>query len=80
MYARHVDIDKYNSILADNNVYIDDNHANNDLNEQKIRFIRELYTINPFIEVPDQPSPKERKVNINNLVNNRLDDKEIERS
>jgi hypothetical protein len=30
--------------------------------------------------VPNQPSPEKRQVNINDLVNKRLDDKEIERS
>jgi hypothetical protein len=33
MYARYVDINEYNSILADDNAYIDDNHADDDLNE-----------------------------------------------
>jgi hypothetical protein len=33
MYARHIDINKYNSILADDNTYIDDNHADNNLNK-----------------------------------------------
>jgi hypothetical protein len=80
MYARHVDINKYNSILADDNAYIDDNHANNDLNKRETRFVRELYTINPPTKAPDQPSPEERKVNINDLVNKRLGDEEIKRS
>jgi hypothetical protein len=80
VYARHVDIDEYNSILADDNAYIDDNHVDNDLNEQETRFIGESYTIDPLTKAPDQPSPEERKVNINNLVNNRLSDEEIERS
>jgi hypothetical protein len=80
MYARYVDINEYNSILADNNAYIDDNHADNNLNEQETRFVKESYAINPLTEAPNQPSPDKRKVNINNLVNNRLGDKEIERS
>jgi hypothetical protein len=42
VYARYVDIDEYNSILTDDNAYIDDNHVNDDLNEQKTRFVREL--------------------------------------
>jgi hypothetical protein len=66
--------------LADDDTYIDDNHVDNDLNEQEIRFIKESYTINPLIEAPDQPSPKKRKVNINDLVDNRLGNKKIERS
>ena len=80
MYARHVDIDKYNSILADDDAYIDDNHADDDLNEQETRFVGESYAIDPLTEAPDQPSLEERKVNINDLVDNRLGDEEIERS
>jgi hypothetical protein len=53
MYARHIDIDEYNSILADNNTYIDDNHANDDLDEFQTKFIRESYTNNPPIEAPN---------------------------
>jgi hypothetical protein len=55
-------------------------HADNDLNEQETRFIKESYTINPPTKTPDQPSPEERYININNLVNKRLGDKEIKRS
>jgi hypothetical protein len=33
MYVRYVDINEYNSILADDNTYIDDNYANDNLNE-----------------------------------------------
>jgi hypothetical protein len=80
MYARHIDIDKYNSILADDNTYIDDNHANDDLNEQETRFVGESYAIDPPTKAPDQPSPEKRQVNINDLVDNRLGDQEIERS
>ena len=80
MYVRHIDIDKYNSILADDDAYIDDNYADDDLNEQEIRFVGESYAIDSFIKAPDQPSPDERKVNINDLVDNRLGDEEIERS
>jgi hypothetical protein len=80
VYARHVDIDEYNSILADDDAYIDDNHADDDLNEQETRFVGESYAIDPLTEAPDQPSLEERKVNINDLVDNRLGDEEIERS
>jgi hypothetical protein len=66
--------------LADDDVYIDHNYVNNNLNEQKTRFIKESYAIDPFTKTPNQPSPEERKVNINNLVDKRLGDEEIERS
>jgi hypothetical protein len=66
--------------LADDNIYIDDNYADNDFNEQETRFIKESYAINLLTEAPDQPSPKKRKVNINDLVDKYFGDKEIERS
>jgi hypothetical protein len=80
MYARYVDIDEYNNILTDDDTYIDDNHINDDLDEFQTRFVGESYVNNLSIEAPDQPSPEKRQININNLVDKRLGDKEIERS
>ena len=50
MYVRHVDIDKYNSILADDDIYIDDNHTNDNLDEFQTRFVGESYANNLFIK------------------------------
>ena len=61
MYARHIDIDKYNSILADDNAYINDSHADDDLDEQNTRLIEKSYANGAPAEAPDQPSPKKRE-------------------
>jgi hypothetical protein len=66
--------------LADDDTYIDDNHTNDDLDEFQTRFVGESYANDLPIEILNQPSPEERQVNINNLVDKRLGDKEIERS
>jgi hypothetical protein len=82
VYARHVDIDEYNSILADDDAYINDNHADDDLDELNTRLVGESYAYGAPAEAPDQPSPEEREqnVNINDLVDQRLGDEEAERA